>query len=281
MIPVQSCPGGANQNQEGDAWLKRLREERERRGLSRHQVAQDLHVDEQTIEALEAGRFATFGAPVFARGHLRKYATLLGLNADELLAEFERRSTQPPELVPLTPSAPRLRPEVPVKWLGVATVAAMVLGVAWWALTQPQAPVESAAPAAPPAEVPAPPPVASVAPEPRTVEPPAPAVEERAAPATATGTQVRLRLIFSADSWVELYDAGGQRVFYDLGSANSVRSLTAAAPLRVFLGYTDGVQLELDGQPVALPDEVLRGNIARFSVDAQGQVRPDKSRGSN
>ena len=53
----------------------------------------------------------------------------------------------------------------------------------------------------------------------------------------------------------------------------SVRSLTAAAPLRIFLGYADGVQLELNGQPVVVPAQVRRGNVARFTVDAHGQVR--------
>ena len=143
-------PASASADPGGAAWYKRLREQRERRGLNRHQVAEDLHVDEQTIAALEAGRFTSLGAPVFARGHLRKYATVLGLNAEELLAEFELDSAQPPELVPLTPSAPRLRPEVPVKWLGAATVAAMVLGVAWWALTQPETALVSPAPEVPP-----------------------------------------------------------------------------------------------------------------------------------
>jgi hypothetical protein len=72
---------------------------------------------------------------------------------------------------------------------------------------------------------------------------------------------------------VELYDASGQRVFFDLGSANSVRHLTAAAPLKVFLGFADGVQLELNGEPVVVPEHVRRGNVARFTVDERGQVR--------
>jgi hypothetical protein len=38
----------------------------------------------------------------------------------------------------------------------------------------------------------------------------------------------------------ELYDAGG-RICFDVGAANSVRSFTAAAPVRVFLGNADGV----------------------------------------
>jgi cytoskeleton protein RodZ len=262
-------PASASADPGGAAWYQRLREERERLRLNRHQIAEDLHVDEQTIAALEAGRFASLGAPVFARGHLRKYATVLGLNADELLTEFERDSAQPPELVPLTPSAPRLRPEVPVKWLGAATVAAMVLGVAWWALTQPEMALVSQAPESPPALRPREPVNAS----PQPAEPANVAQQPATVAAPAPGTPVRLQLSFSADSWVELYDASGQRVFFGLGSANSVRRLTAAPPLKVFLGFADGVQLELNGEPVVVPEQVRRGNVARFTVDERGQVR--------
>jgi hypothetical protein len=43
--------------------------------------------------------------------------------------------------------------------------------------------------------------------------------------------------------------------------------------LQVFFGYADGVQLELNGQPVVVPEQVRRGNLARFTVDEHGQVR--------
>jgi cytoskeleton protein RodZ len=291
---MSGAPGSANQNADSASWLRRLREARERRGLDRQQIAEDLHVDEQTIAALEAGEFTSLGAPVFARGHLRQYAALLGMDVDEVVSALERDGAQPPELVPLTPST-SLRPELPVKWLGAATVSAMVLGVAWWALIKREVPVESHAQAVPSEagptvsepvaseeSLPAAPKPAGAAPEPAAIEPtptpPAaePTVEESAAAVAVRGTAVSLRLNFSADSWVELYDAGGQRVFFDMGSAATVRDVKAAAPLKVFLGYADGVQLELNGQPLVLPAEVRRGNVARFTVDASGQVKRSK-----
>ena len=38
------------------------------------------------IEAIEANRFAALGAPVYAKGYLRKYAALLGLVAGVIVA---------------------------------------------------------------------------------------------------------------------------------------------------------------------------------------------------
>jgi len=49
-------------------------------------VAEELHLDIRVIEALETNRFEALGAPVYARGHLRKYATLLGLSPATVLA---------------------------------------------------------------------------------------------------------------------------------------------------------------------------------------------------
>jgi cytoskeleton protein RodZ len=91
---------------------------------------------------------------------------------------------------------------------------------------------------------------------------------------TAALPTVRVRLSFSADSWVELYDANERRVFFELGVANTARSFTVATPARIFLGYADAVQVEVDGRPVTLVDSVRRGNVAHFSIDARGRVKP-------
>ena len=66
-----------------------LRAERERRGYSMQQAAEDLHLDVWVIEAIEANRFVALGAPVYAKGHLRKYATLLGLSPATVLERYE------------------------------------------------------------------------------------------------------------------------------------------------------------------------------------------------
>jgi hypothetical protein len=49
----------------------RLRHEREERGLTVQQVAEELKLDAAVIIALEQNDFPSLGAPVFARGHLR------------------------------------------------------------------------------------------------------------------------------------------------------------------------------------------------------------------
>src|ERR1700729_3485815 len=62
----------------------RLRAARERRGLTTLQAAEKLHVDARALESLEAENFAALGADVYVRGHLRRYAELVGESPHEL-----------------------------------------------------------------------------------------------------------------------------------------------------------------------------------------------------
>jgi cytoskeleton protein RodZ len=80
----------------------RLRREREARGLTQQQAAEQLTLDVSVVTALEANDFATLGAPVFAKGHLRRYAVLLGIPEDDILGCYERSKERPeqPTLVP-------------------------------------------------------------------------------------------------------------------------------------------------------------------------------------
>jgi len=114
-----------------------LRSARERMGLGVVQAAERLHVDTKVIDALETGSFKTLGAPVFVRGHLRRYAELLG-EPDEPLQQRYTSSGEasiPPDLTQLTQ---RFRPIAPTqsrRWpLVLLAVVLMVSAVVWWAL---------------------------------------------------------------------------------------------------------------------------------------------------
>jgi cytoskeleton protein RodZ len=75
-----------------------LRQEREQRGLTVQQVSEELHLDAWLVEALEQNRFLALGAPVYAKGHLRKYAVLLGLSPELVLARYQEIAEPPPPL---------------------------------------------------------------------------------------------------------------------------------------------------------------------------------------
>ena len=91
------CGGSRSRDTPGEM----LRAERERRGYSVQQAAEELHLDAWVIEAIEANRFEALGAPVYARGHLRKYAALLGLSPATVIERYEALSDTPVEPTPV------------------------------------------------------------------------------------------------------------------------------------------------------------------------------------
>src|SRR6516165_3407766 len=85
----------------------RLRSAREKRGLTVLQAAEKLHVDARVLEALESQDFAALGAAVYARGHLRRYAELLGESPPELQRLYDDSThTEQPDLTRIARSAP-------------------------------------------------------------------------------------------------------------------------------------------------------------------------------
>jgi cytoskeleton protein RodZ len=114
-----------------------LRVARERMGLGLAQAAERLHMDKATIESLETGHFAALGAPVFVRGHLRRYAELLGEPDGPLQAQYAalQEASVPPDLtaVPHLPAQPRGRISSGWKLIVVAAVL-LIAVVIWWAM---------------------------------------------------------------------------------------------------------------------------------------------------
>ena len=75
---------------------EKLREARERRGLSLGEAARQLALKAEVLEALEECRFERLPEPALARGYLRRYALLLGLDPGPLLALYPSAAPPPP-----------------------------------------------------------------------------------------------------------------------------------------------------------------------------------------
>jgi cytoskeleton protein RodZ len=140
----------------------RLTAAREQAGWSLVQTADRLHLDVASVKAMEAGHFEALGAVVYARGHLRRYAELLGLPVDELEAAYTQANPgrRPPDLkrtaTPLQNAAARAGAVRP----GTVAIGAAILvmgALVWWAMHVPHASRSgAAAPASVPAAAPSP-----------------------------------------------------------------------------------------------------------------------------
>lgn len=256
----------------------RLRAARERRGLTTLQAAEKLHVDARVLEFLEADNFAPLGADVYVRGHLRRYAELVGESAHELQDLYARTG---PAVQPDLTRIPRgQRPPESARFMMPAllgVVALTLAGLLWWVFTLPGAKPHALAP--PPAEAPV---AAAEAPDaaPVTASPvavPAAARPVVAAPPAAAGGQT-LTLHFTGGSWAQVADAHGHVLLDGMQPAGSSRSVSGAAPLRVVLGNAPQVALEVAGRPASLTGLVRRRGDAHFEVDASGMLSANTAR---
>ena len=306
---------------------QRLKAEREKKGLSAQKAADELNLDGWVVDALESGDYARVGPAVYAKGHLKRYAVLLGLPVAEILEAYDTQSAP----TPLSqPSTMRMRTSAPtgselpwIQILGFAVVALVVAGLMWWkpwhllgTSGAPVAEVPAQAPASA-AEAPdvqggneaasatvtddtpgaggssesgsstasartAAPGTAATSTAATSMAAASTAVPSTAAASTAHSAgeapapgagRARLRLSFSADSWVDVHDATGQRVYAGNGRANSVKTITGVAPLRVYLKSASGVQLQINDRAVAIGPQFFAGDVARFEAGADGVLR--------
>ncbi|HEX2797643.1 MAG TPA: RodZ domain-containing protein [Immundisolibacter sp.] len=277
---------------------EQLRQARLGRGWSTAEAANRLRLRAALIEALEAGDYAPFGAATYARGQLRNYAILLGLDKQALLRDFRpapadghtKTLRRAPEL---HPGRPRL-----VRVGGLLVVAASAVLAAIWAGAGREPPAADSAPTAVqadssvvPAEPPrvdavpeSPPPVGASADSPSASADPIVATEAQPAaaePAPPPGAgpqfgadasdvagqgEAELRLRSRAVSWVEVTDHAGQRLVYELVSPGPERTVRGQPPLRVLLGNAPAVDVFYNGEPVTLPADQ---HVVRMTLGTQ------------
>ncbi|MBO8126000.1 MAG: helix-turn-helix domain-containing protein [Firmicutes bacterium] len=73
---------------------ERLREERERQGLTLEDICQRTHIRRRYLEALENGDYSIMPGEVYLKGFLRSYGEALGLNGWDLVAEYNKLRAQ-------------------------------------------------------------------------------------------------------------------------------------------------------------------------------------------
>ncbi|HSD70059.1 MAG TPA: RodZ domain-containing protein [Woeseiaceae bacterium] len=282
---------------------QRLANARRANNISMRDIAKELHLDEVKVQALEDNRFEVLGAPVFAKGYLRKYAELVNVPMDDVLADYYRLNRAvgaPPVVGPKRERPPREL--FSVSWIAGALVLVAAAAGTWWWLDRPAAPGESSLPSGTaepqrtePTSAPSAQPAGNGA---VTVLPPDPGsgdtgVETGTAEAESTAAEVpadelpaasdpveasasvpanvaelQLQLSFRGDCWTEVTDGNGSRLFFGLGTDGRTVIVSGIPPLRVLLGNNDNVSLLVNGKEYTVQASELRGNTARLTIVA-------------
>lgn len=267
----------------------RLEKARDRLGWTQVQAAEKLHLEPRAIAALEREDFQQLGGAVYARGHLRRYAELLGESPAEMESLFAQRpqSTAPPDLAriprPVISSRRTRRPTLSLWPVALLAGVLLIAGLIWWAVRSMPKHLSSGtetvtetikidnlagATSAPPSSAPQAAPGAAATAVPVTSAATAPAAK----PAPSVPEALKLALRFKQDTWAEIYDSGGTRLWYDVGGAGTEQKMSGHAPLHVVLGNAAAVTIMVDGRNVPLSATIRGTPNVRFSIGEDGQV---------
>jgi cytoskeletal protein RodZ len=241
----------------------KLRQARERRGISLRQIAASTKIAAAALEALERNDISKLPGGIFSRAFVRSYAIEVGLDPDDTVREFlERFNQDPPPTAETAVDIPEEEREFQERQRKAArivigstiglVVLAVALVVAYRARNAARARAESqVVQAAPPAQEP--PPQVTPAPGP---DPAAPVSAASGAadsgrpsgpPPPAAG-QVRLDIHPVGDCWVSL-TADGKKVFARVVTAGEKQTVTIAREATVEVGDAGAFDYDVNGKP--------------------------------
>jgi cytoskeleton protein RodZ len=222
------------------------------RGLSVEDVSAATRIRPAIIRAIENDDFDACGGAVYARGHLRAVAQVVGTDPRPLIEEFDHRFHQP---VPALRTAPlgsfepprdagrsgRQSPAWASVAVGVLVVVVIFLAASWLvgrnrddASGSP--PAQAAATSAAPPGTPAPTPTAS-----RKPATPGP-----------KGVVLRLRAT-GGSSWVSVIGSAGAELYQGILTDGMAREFRDAKRLSVRFGNSPAVRVTQNGRDMGAP----------------------------
>jgi len=277
-----------------DAGPSTLAAARLARGLSPAQAAEQMRLTSEMVLAMEEGRFEVLGPPVFARGHLRKYAALVGVPVDQVLAAYDGSASRVAEssLIPPASAHTPVRHghggRLPTQALLVAVLVVVALAMGgWWIWQSRRAPAEVAGQDGGSSMATPLPADGSLVPQAVPEAMPAPGEDAAAPDETVPGagdeqpigpaTSGSLTIEFTGPCWLEVYDATGQRLAFELAGIGDVRSFDGPAPWRLVIGNTAAARVSIAGDPVPIPASLRVRDAALVLVSAAGEVGPARA----
>jgi cytoskeleton protein RodZ len=104
--------------------------------MSVAEVAQELKISRQAVERLEQGQYDSLPGDTFARGYIRSYARLMGMDPARLALAFDRergievRERSVSSIARVEP--PSRSGRTLMWWSSVLIIVALVLSALWW-----------------------------------------------------------------------------------------------------------------------------------------------------
>ncbi|MEK8090685.1 helix-turn-helix domain-containing protein [Thermithiobacillus plumbiphilus] len=260
-----------------------LRDRRMERGLSLNDVAKRLHLTSDQVQALEQDQYERLPGAVFVRGFIRKYARLLDLDGEELVARLGWHGSAA-EAGPSKRVIPNAEgPLMEHNWrtvLWTLMAVCVLIGIVILVYKQTETGLDTLAldiggndeirANSPAASSPAGPvqlPANSSVPTARTGSPAMPlAVAPTFSFDETPAASATLQLELTDEVWVDVKDASNKTLFKKLAKAGEQAKVEGQPPFRVVLGNAAAAQVWYNGNAFAVPGG-RQGQVVRFSVD--------------
>lgn len=274
-----------------------LEKARKKKRQSVEAVAAKLHLSPSVVEQLENNEFEDEIPDAFARGYLRNYAKLLGIDVEEVIASYTQligqskvKNYYSPTTTIGNPSKAGIASSQIIT--AVVIVILLVAGIIWY-FAQPTDEVEATSLSQSQPQQPEAQPIADQTAELTQTgnatdtqiqaesQPPVeqsaqssavqPVQEQTIAPQIPTGfvesSEATLAFEFAEDCWVQVTDSNGEVLAVGLKTAGRQFQVSGVAPISVVLGKPKAVNIAYNNSTVDLAC-FPAGSTARFMLDS-------------
>jgi cytoskeleton protein RodZ len=267
-----------------------LKKHRENAGITIDTMATRLKLTVLQVEAIENDEYQTLGPITFVKGYIKNYCRELKIDSNAILAMLPAPSL-PEQPVDMQSFSRRTEKEAHDSRLMIVSyiILAIVIGSSalwWWQNSMPieeqtsninvenSIMTEQQAAQTNSAALKQPETTLDKASMPNSFQQSAQldtqAVEQQTSDELNTATQDNqavstVVMTFNEESWVEVYDAAGEKIAYGVKKAGYVMTLTGSAPFSVVLGKHDVVSITLNGEPVDISG-FPKNRLAKFKL---------------
>jgi len=270
-----------------------LKEAREKAGLSIADAAQSLLIPEDIVSAIENSQIEKLPGATFVVGYIRSYARILNVSADDVIDSYNK-ILPVGDQIPSTPFVPAEQKEAGNKTAVVMIVSIILLLImAWWFQTDsvidtkktyvhdntvdkkdlavvPHEDEEVISGDSPELLV-----VHEVDSENDAIETLRKSEEETPFAVDDNPENKTDEIILTAlgESWCEVFDSSGKRLFYQLIKADEEQRLYGKAPFKVFLGNASKIRIETNNKTVDFAHLIVGDKkVANFVISADSEA---------
>ena len=254
-----------------------LSKRRRKRDLSINDVAREIKIESSVIKKIESDEFHSIGAPVFVKGYLRQYSSLVGADDGLIIKKYNELNPEQDTLPIVNDPASQISKFIvtPKSLLLGLFGLILLLILTFFVLNIINKEEDSIL-------------ATNEIPETATEETEIQLDDDQVfseedsvlaineIPETATEDLTELNslepllnitIFYNGLCWTEIFDSNGERLFFGLGDPQKNVSVNGIAPFDVMLGAADNLQsIQIDGEEYTITNPVRRGEVMRFQV---------------